>query len=76
MGRMLRNTVGVKTEAEGVDMKRYVSFGVVRVLTRQLVQTILDQTHLSPLPLHVRPTMWEYDHCLRLYPMPTAVRYT
>lgn len=25
MGRMLRNTVGVKGEAEGADMKRYVS---------------------------------------------------
>lgn len=25
MGRMLRNTVGVKNEAAGADMKRYVS---------------------------------------------------
>jgi len=39
----------------------------------QLVQTILDQVHLSPLPLTTRPTLWEYDHALRLYPMPTAV---
>ncbi|ODN74772.1 DNA polymerase epsilon subunit B [Cryptococcus amylolentus CBS 6039] len=60
MGKMVRNLVVVKDDAE-VDMKRY------------LVQTILDQTHLSPLPLSVRPTIWEYDHALRLYPMPSAV---
>jgi hypothetical protein len=40
----------------------------------QLVQTILDQCHLSPLPLSIRPTLWDFDHALRLYPMPTAVR--
>lgn len=39
-----------------------------------MVQTVLDQCHLSPLPLSVRPTLWDYDHALRLYPMPTAVR--
>lgn len=37
------------------------------------MQTILDQSHLSPLPQSTRPTLWEYDHALRLYPMPTAV---
>ncbi|EKD03887.1 epsilon DNA polymerase [Trichosporon asahii var. asahii CBS 8904] len=58
MGRMLRNLVGVKSANEGADMKRY---------------TILDQAHLSPLPESVRPTLWEFDHALRLYPMPTAV---
>lgn len=34
---------------------------------------MLDQAHLSPLPQSVRPTLWEYDHALRLYPMPTAL---
>ncbi|ORY29159.1 putative DNA polymerase epsilon subunit B [Naematelia encephala] len=62
MGRMMRNLVGVKDgQSDEVDMKRY------------LVQTILDQSHLSPLSLSIRPTLWEYDHALRLYPMPTAV---
>ncbi|BEI83060.1 hypothetical protein CcaverHIS002_0309280 [Cutaneotrichosporon cavernicola] len=60
MGRMLRNLVAIKDEKEA-DMKRY------------LVQTILDQAHLSPLPQNIRPTLWEYDHALRLYPMPTTV---
>ncbi|KAK4683976.1 DNA polymerase epsilon subunit 2, partial [Tremellales sp. Uapishka_1] len=61
MGKMVRNLVGVKGGAEGGDMKRF------------LVQTILDQIHLSPLPLNITPTLWEYDHALRLYPMPSAV---
>ncbi len=37
------------------------------------MQTILDQAHLSPLPQNIRPTLWEYDHAMRLYPMPTAI---
>ncbi|CED83236.1 epsilon dna polymerase [Phaffia rhodozyma] len=62
MGRMLRNLEGVKEGVkEGADMKKY------------LVQTILDQCHLSPLPLSVRPTLWDFDHALRLYPMPTSL---
>ncbi|KAL7417965.1 putative epsilon DNA polymerase [Mrakia frigida] len=62
MGRMLRNLMGVKEGVvDGTEMKRF------------LVQTVLDQCHLSPLPLSVRPTLWDYDHTLRLYPMPTAL---
>ncbi|KAH8915328.1 DNA polymerase epsilon, subunit B [Atractiella rhizophila] len=60
MGKMVRNCVkGERLERE--DMRRH------------LVQTILDQGHLSPLPLHVRPVLWDYDHALRLYPAPTAL---
>ena len=72
MGRMVRGLVGVKEE-EGADMKRYVSAIERFLFMEQLVQTILDQSHLSPLPQSTRPTLWEYDHALRLYPMPTAV---
>lgn len=39
----------------------------------QLVQTILDQSHLAPLSLQVRPVLWEFDQALRLFPLPTAV---
>ncbi|GAA93845.1 uncharacterized protein L969DRAFT_84704 [Mixia osmundae IAM 14324] len=38
-----------------------------------LAQLVLDQGHLCPLPISVRPVLWEYDHTLRLYPMPTAL---
>lgn len=39
----------------------------------QLVSTILDQSHLSPLALNIQPSLSDYDHALRLYPLPTAV---
>lgn len=38
-------------------------------VTEQLVDTILSQAHLSPLPFHVRPVHWELDHTLRLFPL-------
>ena len=39
----------------------------------QLVKTILAQAHLCPLPLHVRPMYWSYDHTMRVYPVPDVV---
>ena len=38
-------------------------------LTEQLVESILDQGHLCPLPLHVEPIYWELDYTLRLLPL-------
>lgn len=38
-----------------------------------LVNTLLHQAHLSPLPQPIRPTYWNYDHSLRLYPLPHAL---
>lgn len=79
MSRMLRNLVGVKRAVGDADLKKYVSVCAVPsyVLSLkhhiQLVQTLLDQAHLSPISLSVQPTLWEYDQALRLYPMPTAV---
>ncbi|KAF8076498.1 DNA polymerase alpha/epsilon subunit B-domain-containing protein [Lyophyllum atratum] len=61
MSRMLRNVVGVKPNVSSEHLKRY------------LVQTILDQAHLSPLTINVQPTLADYDHSLRLYPLPTAL---
>ncbi|KAF7968423.1 hypothetical protein HWV62_30579 [Athelia sp. TMB] len=61
MARMLRNTVRVKQEAEGEDLRRY------------LVSSILDQSHLTPLTLSIQPTLSDYDHSMRLYPLPTVV---
>ncbi|RDX55559.1 epsilon DNA polymerase [Lentinus brumalis] len=61
MSRMLRNLVGVKPDVKNDDLKRY------------LVQTILDQSHLMPVTISIQPTLSDYDHALRLYPLPTAV---
>ncbi|KAJ4812645.1 DNA polymerase epsilon subunit [Rhynchospora pubera] len=38
-----------------------------------LVATITHQSHLCPLPLTVEPIIWNYDHCLRLYPTPHTI---
>ncbi|KAH7914209.1 DNA polymerase epsilon, subunit B [Hygrophoropsis aurantiaca] len=61
MSRMLRNTVGIKPNVTGEDLRRY------------LVQSILDQSHLTPLAASIQPTTADYDHSLRLYPLPTVV---
>ena len=34
------------------------------------VKTLLDQGHLCPFP---RPTYWQFDHAMRLYPLPDAL---
>lgn len=39
----------------------------------QLVATIIHQSHLCPLPLGVQPIIWNFDHCLHLYPTPQTV---
>ncbi|GJE84193.1 epsilon DNA polymerase [Phanerochaete sordida] len=61
MARMLRNLVGVKPDVREDDLKRY------------LVQSVLDQSHLVPLTASIQPTLPEFDHTLRLYPLPTTV---
>ncbi|KAI4326321.1 hypothetical protein MLD38_031647 [Melastoma candidum] len=38
-----------------------------------LVATMMHQSHLCPLPLIVQPIIWNYDHCLHLYPTPHTV---
>ncbi|KAF6141158.1 hypothetical protein GIB67_006603 [Kingdonia uniflora] len=40
---------------------------------QHLVTTIILQSHLCPLPLTVQPILWNYDHCLRLYPTPHTI---
>jgi len=37
------------------------------------IKTMLDQAHLTPLPLMSQPIFWQYDHALRLYPLPDAL---
>lgn len=42
-------------------------------LVQHALKTMLDQGHLSPLPQSVSPVFWQYDHALRLYPLPDAL---
>jgi DNA polymerase epsilon subunit 2 len=38
-----------------------------------LVKTLVDQAHLSPVPVTVTPVYWAQDHALRLFPLPDMV---
>ncbi|KZZ93476.1 DNA polymerase alpha/epsilon, subunit B [Ascosphaera apis ARSEF 7405] len=40
---------------------------------RKLVKTVLDQGHLSPFPLNVRPILGSFGSVLNLYPLPSAL---
>ena len=75
---MLRNVVGVKSDIKSEDLKRFVRCLLVLhhhvlILPLKLVQSILDQSHLCPLVCNIQPVLPDYDHGLRLYPLPTAV---
>jgi len=39
----------------------------------QFTKTIICQSHLCPLPLHVAPVYWTYDFALRMYPLPDLI---
>ena len=39
----------------------------------QFAKSVISQSHLCPLPLHVLPIYWAFDHTLRLYPLPDVV---
>jgi len=39
----------------------------------QFTKTIICQSHLCPLPLHVAPVYWTYDFTLRMYPLPDLI---
>ena len=39
-------------------------------MEKQLVSTIIEQAHLMPLPIDVKPTLWGHERALHLYPQP------
>ncbi|KAK9464513.1 DNA polymerase alpha/epsilon subunit B-domain-containing protein [Lipomyces arxii] len=41
--------------------------------TEKMVQTVLDQGHISPWATTLRPSLSEYEHVLSLAPLPTTV---
>lgn len=59
--KMALNQLGQRTDAE--------------VEQPLIAKVLLDQAHLSPLPLAVQPVAWEFSHALRLYPAPDVVRH-
>ena len=59
MSKLCRNCIRFPTEATN--------------LPNLLARTILSQGNLCPLPLHVRPVYWMYDHAHWLYPLPDVI---
>jgi DNA polymerase epsilon subunit 2 len=37
-----------------------------------MLKTICDEGHLIPLPMHVQPVYWSFDHELQLNPLPSV----
>lgn len=72
--RLLGHTVRLKGD-ESITAARDDATAAANVvdLKKFLVSTVLDQAHLCPLPGWARPILWEFDHTLRLYPMPSAL---
>ncbi|KAL4448856.1 hypothetical protein ABPG77_007573 [Micractinium sp. CCAP 211/92] len=42
-------------------------------LFEHVCATVLQQSHLCPVPLEYQPIYWEYDHALYAYPLPDAL---
>ena len=38
-----------------------------------LAATLLQQSHLCPVPLEAQPVFWNFDHALHLYPLPDVL---
>ncbi|CAG9861657.1 unnamed protein product [Phyllotreta striolata] len=58
MPKLLRGTLHKPSKDELLDSVR---------------RTIVSQGHLSPLSLNALTVQWDYDYCLRLYPLPDLV---
>ncbi|CCH61141.1 hypothetical protein TBLA_0E00800 [Henningerozyma blattae CBS 6284] len=41
--------------------------------SRKIVKTLLDQGHLSPFLMNIRPIVWDLDFCLNMYPIPSLL---
>lgn len=39
----------------------------------QVTRTIISQGHLSPFTLNTLTVHWDFDYCLRLYPLPDLI---
>jgi DNA polymerase epsilon subunit 2 len=42
-------------------------------VSKHLIKTILEQSYLCPLPIHMRPVYWSYSYSLQLYPAPDTL---
>ncbi|KHJ42322.1 hypothetical protein D918_07662, partial [Trichuris suis] len=45
----------------------------LNAIPEHFCKTLLAQSHLAPLPLHISPVYWCLDHSLYLYPLPDLI---
>ena len=73
VGKMRRHCLLEPREEENADNLMVSEGGQGGRLSWHAFKTVLDQGHLSPLPLSASPIYWQHDHALRLYPLPDAL---
>lgn len=54
---------------EGQEQREEAAAAVPDI-TAQLVESIMDQSHLFPLPARAKPIFWDLDYTMRLFPLP------
>lgn len=57
-------------DIEELDLEEDVQGSAGPEVTEQLVESLLDQAHLFPLPAAAKPVTWGLDHAMRLFPLP------
>ena len=73
VGKMRRHCLIEPREGDDDDDDNMEILSGQRQLACHAIKTVLDQGHLSPLPLSASPIYWQHDHALRLYPFPDAL---
>ncbi|ETN39447.1 uncharacterized protein HMPREF1541_05670 [Cyphellophora europaea CBS 101466] len=63
----------VKAAASHLPTKDKSNLDLATQIGRRITKTLLDQSHLSPFPLSLRPVAWDFASALSLYPLPTAL---
>ncbi|KAG4305681.1 hypothetical protein PORY_000591 [Pneumocystis oryctolagi] len=67
----LNNNVSINEKLHINEQKEHIfEFPSDSQQAQDLVRTLLDQSHLSPFSSSFRPTLWDFDHTLQLYPIP------
>lgn len=63
----------VEAAVSHLPSKDKANLDLATQIGRRITKTLLDQAHLSPFPLSLRPVAWDYASSLSLYPLPTAL---
>lgn len=62
ISKMCRNSVYVPWESDSEVQ-----------MSQLYVKNLIGNAHLCPLPTHIAPVLWQWDHAMSLYPTPDLV---